>query len=218
MSHSTIALPRTRRLIAEGGAVRVVVYGDSISEVKPGWNGGASKPAANWGAHLVQRMQEAWPACAFSGQAWGIGGQNTYEGLGRIDGLASLQPDLVLVAFGANDCCYHYLLPEETGLALTTLAMEIPRRFGADVVVVGTGGDNPLKPFFRHLDATIDAQRAAAAAAGVSFVDMRAAVLRATNDGRRWAAFHAGEANCHPSDAGHVVWAEAAFAAIKGLL
>ena len=31
-----------------------------------------------------------------------------------------------------------------------------------NVVAVGTGGDNPLKPFFKHLDETLKAQREAA--------------------------------------------------------
>ena len=39
-------LPRVRRLVAEHAPVRVVVYGDSISEVKKSWSGGASAPGA----------------------------------------------------------------------------------------------------------------------------------------------------------------------------
>ena len=152
---------------------------------------------------LVKRLGEAYPGSTFTFHPFGIGGQNSYEGLGRIDALEPLKPDLVMVAFGANDCCHHYLMPEETQLALTTLATEIRKRFGADVVLVGTGGDNPLKPFFRHLDETVAAQRQAATDAGVPFVDMRKAMLDATKNGKRWGEFHWGEANCHPIDSGH---------------
>lgn len=159
---SAMSRPRTRQLLAGKKPVRVVIYGDSISEVKPGWNGGAKAPEQNWGAVLVKKLQEAYPDSPFSVHHFAIGGQNTYEGLGRLDGLERFKPDLVLVAFGANDCCYHYLLPEETKLALTTLATEIPKLFGADVVLVGAGGDNPLKPFFKHLDETLQAQKEAA--------------------------------------------------------
>jgi lysophospholipase L1-like esterase len=208
-------LEHTQKLIAEKKPVNVVLYGDSISEVKAGWNGGAKSPEANWGAVLVKRLGEVYPGSAFTIHHFAIGGQNSYEGLGRLDGLEAFKPDLVLVAFGANDCCYHYLLPEETQLALTTLAKDIRKRFGADVVMVGTGGDNPLKPFFKHLDETVAAQRLAAADAKVPFVDVRAAVLKATGNGQRWAEFHINDSNCHPVDKGHFVWAEAVFQAVQ---
>ena len=212
---TTNMLARTKQLIAGKKPVRGVLYGDSISEVKTGWSGGAKTPEANWGAVLAKRLGEAYPGAAFTVQHFAIGGQNSYEGLGRLDGLEAFKPDLVLVAFGANDCCFHYLLPEETKLALTALATGIRQRFGADVVLVGTGGDNPLKPFFRHLDETLAAQRRAASDAGVPFVAPRAAVLDATENGKRWAEFHLGADNCHPNDKGHLAWAEAALAAIR---
>jgi len=214
---SAMSLPRIRQLIAQKKPVRVVLYGDSISEVKKGWNGGAKTPEANWGAALVKKLGQAYPGSAFSIHHFAIGGQNSYEGLGRLDYLETLKPDLVLVAFGANDCCHHFLIPEETRLALATLATEVSKRFGADVVLVSTGGDNPLKPFFRHLDETLEAQKAAAAEAKVPFVDMRAALLAATETGKRWAEFHLAEDNCHPNDAGHRVWAEAALRVIRSI-
>jgi lysophospholipase L1-like esterase len=212
---SVAGLPRTQRLIAEKQPIRVVAYGDSISEVKPGWNGGAKSPAANWAAVLVKRLGEKHPGSAFTLHHFAIGGQNTYEGLGRLDGLEPHAPDLVLVAFGANDCGHHFLEPAETGQALGAIVADIRKRFAADVVVVGTGGDNPRKPFFRHLDDTLAAQRAAAAKAGAPFVDARAAILAATSGGDHWADFHLAADNCHPSDAGHAIWAEAALRTIE---
>ena len=210
-------LPRTRQLIAGKKPVRVVLYGDSISEVgrSPTWNGGRGRPGPTGRAQLVQLLAKEYPDSSFTVHHFAIGGQNSYEGLGRLDGLKAFNPDLVIVAFGANDCGYHYLLPEETKLALTTLARAIRGRFGADVALSGTGGDNPLKPIFRHLDETIAAQRQAAAEAKVPFVDLRAAVLKATENGKRWAEFHLNANNCHPNNAGHQVWAEAAFQVIQ---
>ena len=210
-----MSLPRTRQLIAEEKPVRVVLYGDSISEVKSGWNGGASTPERNWGAVLVRRLADAYPESAFSVHHFAIGGQNSYEGLGRLNWLEPFKPDLVLVAFGANDCAHHFLQPEQTKLALSKLVAGIRERFQADVVLVSTGGDNPRKPFFRHLEETVEAQRQAAAEAKVPFVDMRAAILAATENGTRWAEFHFNEENCHPTDQGHVVWAETALAVIQ---
>jgi len=50
----------------------------------------------------------------------------------------------------------------------------------------------------------------------VLFVDMCVVILAATGDGTRWAEFHFDAGNCHPTDRGHEVWAEAALAALKG--
>ena len=211
-------LPLTQKRIAEKQPIHIVIYGDSISEVKSGWSGGATGPEQNWGTQLVNRLSKEYPGIEFTVTPFGIGGQNSYEGLGRLDGLAAFKPDLVLVAFGANDCGYHYLLPEETKLALSTLVAAIQQRFRADVLLVGTGGDNPLKPFFRHLSETVTAQREAAAAAKVLFVDMRQAMLAVTENGKHWAEFHLGEGNCHPNNAGHQIWAETASAAIRAAL
>ena len=214
LAGATERLPRTARLVSEKNPVRVVVYGDSISEVKPRWNGGATTPEANWAAVLVRLLSAKHPGAEFTLRHFAIGGQNTYEGLGRIDGLDRLAPDLVLVAFGANDCCHHFLEPRETGQALAELVTEIRKRVRADVVVVGTAGDNPRQPFFRHLDETLAAQRKAAEEADAVFVDVRTPILEATRGGEGWADFHLGVGNCHPNDAGHAVWARAVAAAV----
>lgn len=211
---------RTRHLLATHAPVRVVAYGDSISEVgrTPSWHGGATLAERNWAQVFGQRLRAACPASAVTVANFGIGGQNSYEGLGRLDWLAPLQPDLVLIAFGANDCGYHYLLPAETETALTTLAQGIRARFAADVVLLTTGGDNPLQPGWQHLDETLAAQHAAAATANVTLVDLRAAVLAATGQGARWTDYHNGIADCHPNDRGHQLWADAVWAVIGSAL
>ncbi len=209
-----MTLSRTRQRITAKKSVCVVLYGDSISEVKKGWNGGATSPAKNWGAILVNKLRAAYPDSAFSLHHFAVGGQNSYEGLGRLNYLEPFKPNLVLIAFGANDCCHHFLEPAETKSALTALAVETTNRFGADVVLVGTGGDNPLQPFFRHLKETLEAQRAAAEAAKVPFVDMRQAMLAVTENGQRWAEYHLSEKDCHPNDRGHEIWAATAHAVL----
>ena len=47
---------------------------------------------------------------------------------------------------------------------------------------------------------------------------MRAAILRATENGKTWAEFHFNADNCHPTNKGHEVWAEAAFTVIHANL
>jgi lysophospholipase L1-like esterase len=214
------ALPRLAAKIAAGETVTVVLYGDSISEVgrSPTWFGGASKAEANWGPVLATMLAEAYPQATFTVKHFGIGGQNSYEGLGRLDGLGPLEPDLVLVAFGANDCGYHYLLPEETGQALKALVEGIRARYQADVVLVGTGGDDPVQPAFRHLAETLAATAAAARETATPYVDLRTPILAATENGKRWADYHTAVGNCHPNDAGHRLWARSAFAVIRAVL
>jgi lysophospholipase L1-like esterase len=211
-------LDRTRERIGRGGPVTVVFYGDSISEVgrTPNYHGGATRPDRNWGAVLCARLSAAFPPLTFVERHFAIGGQNTYEGLGRVDWLTPLFPDLVFLAFGANDCGYHYLLPRETRLALESLIDGVRSRTQADVAVLSTVCFNPLQPAnSEHVEETFAAQRAAAEAKQALFVDVRAAVMAATKQGERWAEYHNGAADCHPNDAGHALWAATAFEAVR---
>lgn len=213
-------LTRTNGLLRSEKPLRIVAFGDSISETgrSAKWNGGATTPGNNWAQQLGGLLRTAHPKSTITVLNSGIGGQNAYEGLGRIDSLEALQPDLVLVELGTNDCVFHFLQPEQTQLALTTLAREIKRRFGADVILMGTAGDNPLEPFFQHRDETINATRQAAMAAGVPFVDLRVPMLEATGNGRRWSDYHLNSNNCHPNDRGHLLWAQTVQAALRSAL
>ena len=203
--------------LAANQPVRIVLYGDSISEVgrTPGYFGGASRPEMNWGKQLQALLANEFPGRQFIVESFGIGGQNTYEGLGRLDWLDSYQADLVLIAFGANDCGWHPIPPESTQTAMTSLVEGIQFRSGSDVVIVGAGGDNPADPLMTHLAETLDAERKAAEAAGVPFVDLRRVMLDLTDNGKRWEAYHNGIQDCHPNDRGHGIWAVTVCEAIK---
>lgn len=150
--HKTIAFPHTSECLRSGQSLRVVSYGDSISEVgrTPNWHGGATCAAGNWARLFCDQLAAVYPRSTIEFIPFGIGGQNSYEGLGRLDTLAPLKPDLVIVAFGANDCGWHHLTAEQTHLALKNLVDGVRIRYGADVALAGTGGDNPLKPDMAH--------------------------------------------------------------------
>lgn len=209
-------LPRLAACVREGRPATLVLYGDSISEVgrTPGYFGGATAPECNWGPQLAGLLAARWPQTAFAVKHFAIGGQNSYEGLGRLDWLAPLAPDLVLVAFGANDLAWHALPPAATGRALEFLIDGIRHRTQADVVVVCPGGENPHLISPARLLRTIAAQRKVAAAKAVPVVDVRAAVWRLTERGVRWTDCHNGERDCHPNDRGHRAWAEAVAQAV----
>ena len=212
----TPGLPFTAARLAAGKPVHIVLYGDSISEVgrTPNYFGGATCRDKNWGERLGALLGRRYRHARFRVSHFAIGGQNAYEGLGRLDWLTALKPDLVLIEFGANDCGWHFIPPAATGLAVGSLVEGIRARTSADVVIVIPGGDNPQSPTMRHLDQTLRALRRTAAVRQSPVVDVRAAILRATQNGRHWTAYHNGLQDCHPNDRGHAVWAQAACAAI----
>jgi lysophospholipase L1-like esterase len=212
-------LQRTIRKLKENLPVKIVAYGDSISEIDrtPGYFGGASSLANNWAQQLGRLLAAAYPGKQFIVEHFAIGGQNSYEGLGRQDWLGPYAPDLVLIEFGANDSANTVIPPEATERAMDGLIAAAVQRFKADVVVLGLAGQNPAQPHpaWQHEEETRAAIVRAAERAGVPCVNLRAAVLAATGDGQKWAAHHNGAQDCHPNDAGHAVWAQAEFETLR---
>ncbi len=213
-------LPRTSENLRNGEKLRVVSFGDSISEVgrTTTYFGGASCAGNNWASVVRDLLAAGYPGSEIEIIHQGIGGQNSYEGLGRLDSLEPLNADLVIVAFGANDCGWHHLEPWQTRVALKSIVDGIIIRYGGDVAVACTGGDNPLKSSFEHLDETIAITRQVAEESGVPFADIRTAVLQVTENGEKWGDYHFSDDNCHPDDHGHKVWGEAVFADLRPYL
>ncbi len=213
-------LKHVQQRLQAGEPVRIVLYGDSICEVgrTARYFGGASCAEANWGQQLGKLLRQAHPKATFDVAYFSIGGQNAYEGLGRLDWLGAMAPDLVLVSFGANDAGYHFLPPDATRLALRSLIDGVRAGYGADVVVVLPGGWNPLCPTWLHAEETFDAVRQAAADTQAPLADVRAMVQTVTDGGRLWTTYHNGVADCHPNDRGHAAWAGAVHATIEECL
>ncbi|HUW57196.1 MAG TPA: SGNH/GDSL hydrolase family protein [Planctomycetota bacterium] len=210
-------LERTSQRLARGERIHVVSYGDSISNVgrQPDYHGGASCAEMNWAYQLQRLLAAEFPGANFVIKPFGVGGQNAYEGLGRFPWLAELDPDLVLIALGGNDCGWHEIPPYCSAHAVRTLALGVRHDFGADVVILGPAGDCPTAKQTVHLDETIDALRGVARDIVAPFVDIRAAMLRATDNGRLYADFHQSLTDNHPNDRGHGMWAAAVFETLK---
>jgi lysophospholipase L1-like esterase len=205
-------LERTRKRIEQGEKVRIVLYGDSISEIgrTPGFFGGAKSAEMNWGEQLGRMLRQRLPRNEFEIIHFAIGGQNSYEALGRLDWLP--QPaDLVLIELGTNDCGYHPLPSDVTAFAVTALIDGLRVRHQADVAIIGMGGDNPKSPKLTHADQTNALLQLTARLRSCPFADVRSAILTATAGGERWTDYHNGESDCHPNDAGHGIWAKVAF-------
>jgi len=215
-SQQTFKLPRFIHKLRTGQLVSIVAYGDSISEVgrTPRWYGGASTGDRNWAQQLGGILRRRYRDSSLLVHNFGIGGQNAYEALGRIDWLKPLSPDLVLIEFGANDCGWHPLPPECTEAAMATLIEWAREQTGADIAVLGLAGDNPRNSTMQHQDETRAVIRSVAQSAATPYIDLRTAMLIATDSGERWDEFHASAADCHPNDKGHRVWAEAVASAL----
>ncbi len=213
-------LPRVSEKLRNGEKLRLVSFGDSISEVgrTPTYFGGASCAGKNWASVLRDLFADAYTNSEIEIIYCGIGGQNSYEGLGRLDVLAPLNADLVIVAFGANDCGWHHLEPWQTKVALSSITEGIRARYNADVALASTGGDSPLNSKMDHLNETIETTCQVAIEQGIPYVDIRAAILKATENGNNWAKYHFNDSDCHPNDDGHKIWGEAVFTALKPYL
>jgi len=213
-------LARCKAKLAAGAPLTVVCFGDSITEIgcaarwNPDWAGGASRPESNWGAVVVADLRKAYPRSAITLVNLGIGGENSAEGVNRLNTLAAAKPDLVLVEFGSNDCDYHEQPPEKTAAALNTILDRIRDGFMADAVVVGFGGDYPLKSTMKHREETEAVLVAVAKRQNVPYADVHSAILAATANGTKWCDFHKSNTDCHPNDAGHAVWAAAVTKAL----
>ena len=205
-------LQRIASRIQQGETVRIVLYGDSISEVgrTPGYFGGAKSAEMNWGPQLGRLLKSKFPRAEFEIIHFAIGGQNSYEALGRLDWMPT-PADLVLIELGTNDCAWHPLPSDVTSTAIGFLIDGIKARHQSDVAVVGMGGHNPLQPNLMHIDETNALLELTAGKKTVPFIDTRAAILAASGNGEKWADYHNGTTDCHPTDAGMTVWAKAAF-------
>jgi len=212
-------LERAKQKLAAGEMVRVIVYGDSISESHTptcgNYHGGAGSHDAWYGKVLERLLAERFGEGKFFVQSFGVGGHNSYEGCGRVNYLGLYFPDVVLVSFGANDAGWHVIPPEATHTALTRLVECVRWQYKSDVVMVGMGGWNPRHPAgWRHPEETLAAVRRVAAEVGAPYANVRDAILQATGNGERWTDFHNGLEDCHPNDAGHAVWAKTIFECI----
>lgn len=209
-------LPRSKQRLKAGETLSMVAYGDSICEVgrTPGYFGGATSAEENWACQLQDLLAESLPQQDIKVKSFGVGGQNSYEGLGRLDSLPAFNADLVMYEFGANDCAFHPLPPAASYLAMKSLAEGARLRYDMDVLIIIPGLFNPTQSSPEHVAEMAEAIRQAALDSQTMVADVRNAVLKATNQGRNWSDYHNGDSDCHPNNRGHALWAETVCAAL----
>lgn len=204
----------------QSGTLRLLGWGDSITQTGPDWNGGATDTAHNWVHVLARKLEAQYPPLKVEEKSDGVGGQNAAEGHTRNPvPLYYEQPDLLLLEFGTNDSNFHHYTPARYRQALRDMVTDLLTLTDSDIGLLTVG---PL------LDLPLDGTEAeyiqAAQAVGREFnipVVNIAAVMHsklAENGGTPFEKYHTGPTNVHPNNAGHAVWAQAVLEEIAGKL
>ena len=146
---------------------------------------------------------------------FGIGAQNTYEGLGRLHLLEVIKPDLTIVAFGANDLAHDTLPPEGTARALELIVQRLRDTVSSEVVAMAASTGGPDSAYWFMVEPLFSAQRAICAQYDVPYIDTHAELLHRLQDGETWLRFFPSADDCHPNDEGHRLWGEMLFETVK---
>jgi acyl-CoA thioesterase I len=92
-------LAGTRRKLLAGDKVRIVAFGDSITE-----GGDASEPGLIFWQRWAETLRHKYPRATIEAMNGATGGDTTVQGLQRLqEKVLQQRPDLVLMGFGMND-------------------------------------------------------------------------------------------------------------------
>lgn len=215
--------PHAEALETEGAetVTKIVCFGDSIT-----FGYGAADPAAcSYPALLHKALEEAFPTCAFEVVNAGISGQDTRQGLGRLDALLeSGKPDWLLVEYGTNDLwTTREIEPEETENNLREMVRRA-KAAGASVLLATLP---PVWGFDEKVGELNRRMRAIAIEAEVPFVDLNTALSAALaeagglDERNAWLEFYVwgdDDEGVHPNEKGYELltraWLEALAARI----
>jgi lysophospholipase L1-like esterase len=210
-------IPNTVTKIHAREPLCVGIYGDSISDIDrfPSWHGGASCRERHYAQVFRALATREWDLPNLTIRYYGIGGQNTYEGLGRIFTLRDVPLDLTVVAFGANDLGHHPLTPEQSATALRAMLNGLRAQIGTEPIVMASSSGGPEFERWPMVAPFIAMQRRISEECAAPFVDTNAALLERLAQGDPWTTFFPVHTDCHPNDAGHALWGEQLFLAVK---
>lgn len=120
-SFSVMKLTDTRK-------ITIVAFGDSLTE------GYAVLPSDTYPAQLERLLkQDGFPNVTIYNK--GYSGDTSYDGLKKVDEVTALKPDIVLLAFGANDA--RHLMPVELMKDNLNLIIDKLQDSGATVIFAG---------------------------------------------------------------------------------
>lgn len=98
-------LPKTNAKLANGENLKIVYYGDSITE---GYNAssfvGVEPNMPIWSKLVTQSLRKTYPSANITEVNTGLSGQTAQWGIQNVqDRVVNYHPDLVVIAFGMND-------------------------------------------------------------------------------------------------------------------
>lgn len=97
--NQTAHLPRTQARLNQGGPLKVVAFGDSITA-----GGDATSPDLIFWKRWADHLQQTYPKAQITAINGATGGDSTVQGLQRLEEkVLREKPDLVLIGFGMND-------------------------------------------------------------------------------------------------------------------
>jgi lysophospholipase L1-like esterase/azurin/type 1 glutamine amidotransferase len=132
-------LPRTAKKLRDGGKLKLIAFGDSITA-----GGEASKPSLQFPARYADHLRSQFPKASIELENGATGGDTTREGLVRLDAkVLTRKPDLVLVAFGMNDHNIGSTPIPEFKSNLKQMIERIRASTGAEVILLSTFPPNP---------------------------------------------------------------------------
>jgi len=115
--------------------VVIVAFGDSVTQGAT--ENGRYDPENVYHRLLQQKLEARYPLTTFSTINAGVCGNTTRSGLKRMHrDVIRYQPDLVLVAFGLNDCFGGDAALPDFERALRTVVAEVRRGCPADIVLL----------------------------------------------------------------------------------
>ncbi len=172
-------LENTRRILAEGGKLKLAFYGDSITYGlnASGLFDGVPPYMPVWAKLLAETLEKRGKKIHYHNPA--IDGISTWNGLELApSNLGKFGPDLAVLAFGMNDACISKYPKEELiekFLGNLTSIMNIARKANskAEFILVSPTLANPIAKRFNKLQAEFEAPiRALAKKEGTAFLSM----------------------------------------------
>lgn len=201
-----------------GGGVKIALLGDSITlgaESTRWWNDKYDENSKTWKGRFIHGLRQRFPKAQIEPIEAFRGGVTVRYGLEKLPEVLGQKPDLVVVAFGANDADHHLIkegpriLVEEFAGALGAIA-DKSKAAGADVLFVTTF---PPSPWLKNgLSKRIEADfnpvaLKVADGHGAAVADVHREYLQFNSRGIPWWSQNHNGVN-HPGDLGHSIYAE----------
>ena len=148
-------LPKTIKTLKSGGTLKMLFYGDSITEGSDasGFSGdfdGAFEPYMPiYPELIVKRLSWEYPDCKIEYKNTAVGGWSSVQGVEAAEErVAANKPDLVIIAFGMNDLSFDAVKHKSNIEKIMEAALKVNPE--TEFILVSTTLPNPQSKWSRH--------------------------------------------------------------------